>query len=123
LDPTNVSYRVNLGNACRALGDLDGAERAYRTAHEVDTRAIDALNGLGAVLVQRGRPAEAVPWFERALAIDASFVAGRLNLGIALQESGETARAAEQYREVLRAPSRFARERQAAAALLRGLRR
>jgi choline-sulfatase len=121
LDPTNVSYRVNLGNACRALGDLDEAERAYRTALEGDPRAIDALNGWGTVLVQRGRAAEAVALLDRALAIDPSFVAGRLNLGIALQESGETARAAEQYREVLRAPSRFAREREAAAALLKGL--
>lgn len=122
LDPTNVTYRVNLGNACRALGDLDGAERAYRTALERDARTSDALNGLGVMLVQRGRAAEAVAYLERALAVDPAFVEARLNLGIALQESGQIARAAEQYREVLRAPSRFARERSAAAALLKGLR-
>jgi tetratricopeptide (TPR) repeat protein len=69
--------------------------------------------------VQRGKPAEAVPWFERAVQQSPDFVEARLNLGIALQESGERDRAAAVYREILaKAPPRFARERKAAADLL-----
>jgi arylsulfatase A-like enzyme/Tfp pilus assembly protein PilF len=116
-DPTNAVYHANLGNARRALGDLDGAEAAYRRALERSATLGDALNGLGAVLVQRNRPAEAVTFLEQA-ARDEAFVEAQLNLGIALQQSGNRWRAAEQYRRVLAAPGRYARERAAAEALL-----
>jgi choline-sulfatase len=118
LDPTNASYWSNLGNARRAAGDRTGAEHAYRRALDVDALAIDAANGLGVLLVDMDRPAEAVPLLERAVAAAPEFVEARLNLGIALQQSGQTARAAEAYRAVLAAPRRFARERDAAAKLL-----
>ena len=45
----------------------------------------------------------------------------RLNLGIALQQSGHADRAAAVYRDLLKAPARFARERDAAAKLLASL--
>ena len=86
----------------------------------ISDRAADAANGLGVLLVESQRPAEAVPWFERALASAPDFVEARLNLGIALQESGQPARAVEQYRQVLSARG-AAREKQAAAKLLASL--
>ena len=61
-------YWANLGNARRALGDRTGAEHAYRKALDVDARAADAANGLGVLLVEAKRPADAAPWFERAIA-------------------------------------------------------
>ena len=66
IDPTNAPYWANLGNARRALSDRAGAEQAYRRALDVDARAADAANGLGVLLVEAKRPAEAMPWFERA---------------------------------------------------------
>ena len=62
-----------------------------------------------------------MPWFERAIAAAPDLVEARLNLGIALQQSGQTARAAETYRQVLAAPAHFTRERDAAAKLLAAL--
>ncbi|HXW04825.1 MAG TPA: sulfatase-like hydrolase/transferase [Vicinamibacterales bacterium] len=122
-DPSNASYWTNLGNARRELGDLAGAESAYRRALEADASHADAANGLGVLLVQQNRPAEAVEWFQRALARSPDFHEARLNLGIAWQESGNREKAVEAYRQVLaRAPARFTREREAAEALLRGLR-
>jgi len=118
LDSNNASYWTNLGNARRATGDRGGAEQAYRRALEVDARTADAANGLGVLLVEAGRPADAAPWFERAIAAAPDLVEARLNLGIALQQSGQTARASETYRQVLAAPTRFKRERDAAAKLL-----
>ena len=44
-----------------------------------------------------------------------------MNLGIALQQAGQAARAAGVYRTVLSAPPQFKRERDAAAKLLAGL--
>ena len=121
LDPTNSSYWTNLGNARREVRDVAAAEQAYRRALDLDARGSDAANGLGVLLVESRRPAEAVPWLERAVAAAPDFVEARLNLGIALQQSGQIDRAASVYRDVLHAPVRFARERRAAAALLASL--
>ncbi len=115
-DPTNAGYRANLGNALRASGDLDGAAGAYRQALERVPDLADAANGLGVVLVQQGRAAEAVPWLERA-SRDPQFVEAQLNLGIALLHSGNLARAREQFRIVAATRGRT-RERDAARALL-----
>ena len=116
-DPSNGAYLANLGNARRALGDLDGARQAYQLAVERDGSLADAANGLGVILVQEKRPAEAVAWFERAIANDPRFIEAQLNLAIALHESGQRDRALAQYRRVERLAPSGARERAAARAL------
>jgi tetratricopeptide (TPR) repeat protein len=116
-DPTNAVYAANLGNARRATGDLDAAASAYRRALEHAPGLADAANGLGVILVQQQKPADAVPWLEQA-ARDPAFVEAQLNLGIALQESGQLPRAKEQYRKVVASPGPHARERDAARTLL-----
>ena len=118
IDPNNASYWANLGNARRATQNRLGAEQAYLRSLEVDARSVDAANGLGVLLIEAQRPAEAVPWFERALTRLPDFVEARLNLGIALQQSGQAARAAEMYRLVLNARGNHPRENAAATKLL-----
>lgn len=115
-DPTNVSYQANLGNALRATGDLDGAATAYRRALQRAPHLGDAANGLGVVLVQQQRAAEALPWLEQA-ARDPAFIEAQLNFGIALQQAGQRERAVTQYRKVAAMPAP-SREREAARALL-----
>ena len=115
-DPTNASYQANLGNALRATGDLDGAAAAYRRALQRAPSLGDAANGLGVVLVQQQRAAEALPWLEQA-ARDPEFTEAQLNFGIALQQAGQPERAAAQYRTVASLPTP-SRERDAARALL-----
>ena len=83
-----------------------------------DAEFADALNGLGTLMVQAGAGCGAIPLFERALRRDPQLHEARLNLGIALQESGQRDKAAAVYREVLaNAPARrrSARTRTAAA--------
>jgi arylsulfatase A-like enzyme/Tfp pilus assembly protein PilF len=120
-DPTNAEYWVNLGNARRATSKLAAAEEAYRRAADLDPRSADAANGLGVLLVQQRRPGDAIPWFQRALETTPGFVEARLNLGIAYQESGQHDLARAAYREVLARSPQSARERRAAADLLRSL--
>jgi choline-sulfatase len=115
-DPTNAVYAANLGNARRALGDLDGAAAAYRRALE-RAPLPDAANGLGVVLVQQRQFAAAVPLLEQA-ARDPEFIEAQLNLGIALQEAGDVARARQQYLKVVAAGPKHPRERDAARTLL-----
>ncbi len=124
IDPNNAPYWTNLGNARRAMNDRTGAEQAYHRALDVGVRdagAVDAANGLGVLLVEAGRPAEAASWFERALSAAPDLVEARLNLGIARQQSGDGTRAAEAYRAVLAAPGSHPREKNAAKKLLAAL--
>jgi choline-sulfatase len=118
-DPTNASYWVNLGNARRATGERDAAADAYRRAGSLDPRSADAANGLGVLLVQQRRAADAIPYFERALQSAPDLIEARLNLGIAYQESGQRDRALATYRDVLSRARPGSPERRAAADLLR----
>jgi arylsulfatase A-like enzyme/tetratricopeptide (TPR) repeat protein len=119
LDPSNATFWTNLGNARRAEGNAAAAEQAYRKALDLDPRYADAANGIGVLLVQAHRAGEAIPFFERALAGSPRFAEARLNLGIAYQESGNSEKAAEQYRQVLELAPPGSREYQAATALLK----
>ena len=110
-------------DARRERQDPAAAESAYRRALEADAAYPDAANGLGVLLVQQGRAADAIPWFERALEHSSEFYEAQLNLGIVYQESGNSEKARSTYRGLLAsAPPRFARERRAATDLLNGLR-
>ncbi len=117
LDPTNAVYLVNLGNAQRATGDLEAAVATFRRALELAPGLPDAANGIGVALVQQKQPAEAVKWLEKA-AGDPAFIEAQLNLGIALQESGDVARARTQFRKVVVAAKTHPREADAARTLL-----
>ena len=59
-------------------GDLDGAEAAYdaidfATCNEVEV-VFQAFNNRGALMVRRGRAAEAIANFESAVAVDLSLI-------------------------------------------------
>ena len=118
LDATNAAYWADLGNAHRDDGDVQQADTAYGRALQLDPRHADAANGRGVLLVQAGRPADAIGWFTRALSRDADFHGARLNLGIAYQQSGQAALAQQTFRELLRRAPRGSREREAASTLL-----
>ncbi len=120
--PHVVSYWVNLGNACRAGGEAREADEAYRRALALDAGSVDAMNGIGVLLVQAERAAEALPWFEGAVAASPDFYEAWLNLGIARQALRDGKGAADAYRHVLGAPARYAKERSAASQLLASLR-
>lgn len=57
--PGLASSWVNLGVARRRIGDLTGAEIAYRRAIETDVQALTAYQNLAALLKLRGREEEA----------------------------------------------------------------
>jgi tetratricopeptide (TPR) repeat protein len=122
-DTSSAEYLVNLGNAKRASGDRAGAETTYRSALKLDPGSANALNGLGVLLIETGRPADAIPYLEKAAQSDPGLWEARLNLGIAHQAAGQLDAAAAAYRAVLAAPTRYARERRAAAELLASLTR
>jgi len=121
LDPRNATALNNLGNVLRGLGRLDESEAAYRRALTVAPRYAEPLNGLGTLEVERDRPAAALSYFEQALRLAPGYHEVRLNEGIAHEMAGETAAAAQAYRDFLAATGgdpQFAEQRRAAQGLL-----
>jgi Tfp pilus assembly protein PilF len=120
-DPRDASAFNNLGNVLRDLGHHDQAASAYLRAIELDPSYADPWNGLGALEVSRHNPGAAVPHFDRALELAPDRLEVKLNLGIALEESGDRAGAAAAYRDFLARSQddpRYETLRQAASQLL-----
>lgn len=57
---------------------------------------------LGMALLQLGRPEEAVPALQRAVALKPDYSEGRYNLGNALTAIGQASAAVDEYRESIR---------------------
>ncbi|MCZ7685006.1 MAG: protein kinase [Sandaracinaceae bacterium] len=91
--PDRVLAEVLRGHALRELGRLDEALAIFERWAETPSARFDALAGIGLAQLERGRPAEAVPALEAALAPSAapdahSRAAIELHLARALAASG-----------------------------------
>ncbi|HVX66700.1 MAG TPA: tetratricopeptide repeat protein, partial [Bryobacteraceae bacterium] len=108
-EPDEPTSRTNFGAALLALGRPREAAAEFEKAKELKLRkAVESAehsapphNDLGAALLAQGRLAEAAEQFEKAIAIDAGFVAARVNLAAALRLQGRTAEALEQARRAV----------------------
>ncbi len=67
LEPGSAAYRDSLGWALYRLNRLEAAEEAVRTALEKDQNNAVILDHLGDILNKRGRVAEALLYWQRAL--------------------------------------------------------
>ncbi|HMF95747.1 MAG TPA: sulfatase-like hydrolase/transferase [Vicinamibacterales bacterium] len=86
----------------------DEASRADQAAIALDPQSAPALNGLGLLAIEAGRPAEAARSFERAAAIDPNNASYWTNLGNARRASADTADAEHAYRRALEADPEYA---------------
>jgi len=82
-------------------GDLDAAERAYRTILDDHPDHADALHLLGLVRHQKGDDAAATDHIRRAIAVDERTAMYHANLGRVLMAQGRAADAADAYREAV----------------------
>jgi tetratricopeptide (TPR) repeat protein len=95
------AFYCNLGNAYKALGQLDFAIVAYREAVRLDPQFQAAYSNLGAALKGRGNLEEAVASCRRALEIKPDFAEAHNNLGVALHNLGRPDEAADSYRRAI----------------------
>jgi len=84
-----------------ARGALGEAARLYQLVLQTDGERFEALHNLGHVLVQQGRPAEAVGWFTRALAQRPGAAETHNMLGAALRQLGRPDDAVDHYEAAL----------------------
>jgi tetratricopeptide (TPR) repeat protein len=92
---------VALGQALKAAGRIEDAEKAYAQAIRLDGMNELARLGMGELKVSTGRPAEAIFEFELALRRKPALVAAHLGLGNALALQGRFEEALERYKQAL----------------------
>jgi Flp pilus assembly protein TadD len=71
LDRQWVVPLVNLGNVQASQAAWTDAAATYQEALDLKADSVEALNNLAWVLVQAGRPAEALPWAQQAVTLAA----------------------------------------------------
>ncbi|HEV8658032.1 MAG TPA: tetratricopeptide repeat protein, partial [Thermoanaerobaculia bacterium] len=87
IDPRSARAYNNLGNALRDLGHADEAFGAYQRATALAPQYPDPLNGMGVLLVQQGRNRDALPYFDRCIALAPHFNEARRNRAIAVERA------------------------------------
>ncbi|MGA2084969.1 MAG: tetratricopeptide repeat protein [Terracidiphilus sp.] len=92
---------VALGQALKAAGRSDEAERAYEQAFRRDGMNALARMGLGELKIATGHPEEAVREFDLALRRQPALALAHLGLGNALAAMGHNEQALERYEQAL----------------------
>jgi len=89
----NLDYLNTLGVAYGEAGDLERAESSFRKALKRKPVFLDALINLAKTLEKQERFAEAIPLYERALALDETFPKLATNLANLYRQRGDAKRA------------------------------
>jgi len=93
--------RYNIGNTYLEAGDYEKALEAYRKAFDASPSA-DIANNMGLALARSGQLEQAIPWFEKALSLEADYTLAHFNLGNVYGDLGQNEEACRQYDQVLR---------------------
>lgn len=78
---------TKLGSAQMRLRQFDAAERSFATAVRIDSKNVEALNGLGVVNAQRNRTLQALQFFNAALQITPKYGPALLNSGLVARQT------------------------------------
>jgi choline-sulfatase len=119
IDPNNAVAWNNYGNALRETGKFEEAKKAYQESTRLSPNYAYPLNGLATILIKEDHTADAIPYLEKAIDLDPTFVEVYLNLGIAYHTLGQTDKARTLYKAFLKlSPDWMSEERKNAQILL-----
>ena len=85
-----------------ALGELEGSEKAFEKAVELDPDLIEGWNNLGSLLAARGNASDAEAAFRQVLAVQPDSAAAQENLGTLLAAQGRIEEAAPHFARSLK---------------------
>ena len=101
LNPRDTEARTMLGLLAQQTGDSGAAEAEYRLALQDAPGDPRVMNNLGALYLDRGQPALALPYFAEALHRDPGYVEAAYNHALALEALGRTAEARSELAALL----------------------
>ncbi len=101
LDASAFKAHLALAEIDLAEGDALTAERRIAQALLLQPDWAPAFERMGTALSRQGRYADAVPWFDKAVAAGADDLDALQGLGVALAESGQLERAVECWRKAV----------------------
>lgn len=96
LSPQSVMGYLILGSARFSQGKYIGAAESFRTVTELDTSNATAWASLGTISIMLNKPAEAVPFYQKALELDQDKGTQHSNLAMAYARMRDVA-AAERH--------------------------
>ena len=119
----HVSAGYGSGPEVKILDFSANAQPTYRRVRQIsDIRAVALFHSnRGGELLRTGRHQEALPWLEKAVAIDPELSGAWINYGVSLRRNGDVAGAESAYRKALEVEPEAVSAYQNLAALLRHL--
>lgn len=118
LRPASATPRIAIGQTYELERRYDEALVAYHSACEAAPESPRAFRVIGTRLLRWGHPVEAIPFLERAHAIDPAHRETRNALAMARAHAGDLEGAERDYREVIADDPEFLGARVGLAALL-----
>jgi tetratricopeptide (TPR) repeat protein len=106
-DPTSVQALVGVANLLMREGSTEDVIALCRQTLSLDERNMQAYALLGDVYAGQGKPAEALPYFEKAVEIQPKLTRNRLNLASSLIEVKQYERAEALLTEIIEDSPRF----------------
>ncbi len=92
-------FQASQDTATQSIGDTyrlrQDAKKAFHNALKLNPELVEAHSNLGYIELAENRPKKAVPYFEKAVALNAKHEASVAGLAIALNESGNPTKAIE----------------------------
>ncbi len=101
LDSTFADPYINLGNLCVSRGDLAKAESYFLKAVQQDPNSAIGYNNLGNLCYQKGLYRDALIDYQRALAINPTYLSAMYHAGLAYYGLGDMFRAESLWSRVL----------------------
>ena len=97
-----AAYWFNLGYLKQQVHDTPAAEAAYRKCLEIDGNDLDALTNLGMLLFKKGSFAESEVLFDKLSGLNPSSQTAKHNLAVAAMQAGDTDKALQAWKELVR---------------------
>ena len=101
VEPNNFVGRLMLGNTFLEARQLDAALREYQAALRLRSDYPDAWLRAGAVLIEQGKPAEAMPYLLQAIQLAPAWPEPQRRLALALQRQGRSEEARAAYQKLI----------------------
>ena len=94
LRPTSVEGHVRLGSAQLRANQWEDAARTYTQAFQMSDSNPEVLNALGVIHLHHGEREKAMPFFDRAVELNANYALAKLNKAICEHRYGNDRRRA-----------------------------